>query len=263
MKTGLKVPEFSNTTGIFSALNKQKTFDWKKFLSGWIIEKNYRGLSLSEWSDTDLDGLLDVQERYYGTDKKIPDTDGDSLADGTEIEIGSNPLKRETPIEIEKLVSESGPFIDGFSGDWDVIKNKKVLQSSPNPKLQGRFDLIEFSFIIKNKTFYGMIKTREKPFFDSLSEKDMYFFFSDTAEPKFRDGFGMWYSPSARLGWEYGRKSGKSVIPEGRLAEVFEFKISIPDSDPRYMKLYPIIRHGKKNENFGIWDNYKEIMIQF
>ena len=43
-------------------------------------------------NDTDNDGLNDVAEDYYKTDKNNPDTDGDSYLDGDEVQHGYNPL---------------------------------------------------------------------------------------------------------------------------------------------------------------------------
>lgn len=42
--------------------------------------------------DSDNDGLLDWQEKLYGTDPLNPDTDGDGYLDGEEINSGHNPL---------------------------------------------------------------------------------------------------------------------------------------------------------------------------
>ena len=42
--------------------------------------------------DTDSDGLTDMQEVAYGTDKSKPDTDGDGYTDSQEVQGGYNPL---------------------------------------------------------------------------------------------------------------------------------------------------------------------------
>lgn len=47
--------------------------------------------------DTDNDGLTDAQEQQKGTDSSNPDTDGDLLSDGDEINVWhSDPLKKDT-----------------------------------------------------------------------------------------------------------------------------------------------------------------------
>jgi len=42
--------------------------------------------------DTDGDGLIDTDEKLYGTDPNNPDTDGDGFSDGDEVKNGFNPL---------------------------------------------------------------------------------------------------------------------------------------------------------------------------
>jgi len=49
-----------------------------------------------DFSDSDEDGLLDSEERMYGTDPNLPDSDGDGITDFIEISMGYNPCQRET-----------------------------------------------------------------------------------------------------------------------------------------------------------------------
>lgn len=44
------------------------------------------------FTDTDGDGLTDVQEILYGTNPNNPDTDGDGVNDGAEVAAGTDPL---------------------------------------------------------------------------------------------------------------------------------------------------------------------------
>ena len=41
--------------------------------------------------DSDKDGLPNVLERFYGSDPNNPDTDGDQMNDGDEVNAGRNP----------------------------------------------------------------------------------------------------------------------------------------------------------------------------
>lgn len=45
------------------------------------------------FDDTDTDGLSNEEEKIYGTDPDVADTDGDGYSDGIEIEGGFDPLK--------------------------------------------------------------------------------------------------------------------------------------------------------------------------
>lgn len=50
-----------------------------------------KNLSIKNSSDLDRDGLIDTQEKIYGTDVNKPDTDGDGYLDGEEVKNGYNP----------------------------------------------------------------------------------------------------------------------------------------------------------------------------
>lgn len=65
------------------------------------------------FDDSDADGLSDEEEKIYGTDSEVADTDGDGYSDGVEIEGGFDPLKpapgdRITPEEIVNESAETG-----------------------------------------------------------------------------------------------------------------------------------------------------------
>ena len=55
------------------------------------------GSKILSLKDTDADGLMDYVEERLATDPRNPDTDGDGLLDGEEVnKYGTNPLKRDT-----------------------------------------------------------------------------------------------------------------------------------------------------------------------
>jgi len=54
--------------------------------------------------DSDQDGLLDSEEKAYGTDPNNSDTDGDGYSDGAEISGGYDPLK---PAPGDKIIPET------------------------------------------------------------------------------------------------------------------------------------------------------------
>ena len=58
-------------------------------------EDQYSGLNPyvdDAYQDLDSDRLVNIDEYFFGTDPTKPDTDGDGHEDGTEIELGSDPL---------------------------------------------------------------------------------------------------------------------------------------------------------------------------
>ncbi|HEX2214400.1 MAG TPA: hypothetical protein VHH12_13330 [Mycobacterium sp.] len=69
-----------------------------------------------DYIDSDLDGLLDLDEVIFGTNPNVPDSDGDGLGDGEEVvTFGTNPAKADTDE-------------DGF---WD---GQEVNETWTNPK---------------------------------------------------------------------------------------------------------------------------------
>ncbi|MFZ1626708.1 MAG: hypothetical protein WAT81_02795 [Candidatus Moraniibacteriota bacterium] len=65
------------------------------------------------FDDADSDGLSNEEEKIYGTDSEVADTDGDGYSDGVEIEGGFNPLKpapgdRVTPAETDVVANDTG-----------------------------------------------------------------------------------------------------------------------------------------------------------
>jgi hypothetical protein len=67
--------------------------------------------------DSDVDGLPDLLEAFWGTDKDNPDHDGDGWHDGFEVGVGSDPKRRDMAI-IEKEYTVSPIFAPNDSFPW-------------------------------------------------------------------------------------------------------------------------------------------------
>lgn len=82
-------------------IEKQETAIWQK----------------AKETDSDLDGLSDVEEKQLGTDSKSPDTDNDGILDYDEAKtFGTNPLKADTDgdgvidgEEVRMMTNPKGP----------------------------------------------------------------------------------------------------------------------------------------------------------
>lgn len=73
----------------------------------------------NQYTDTDMDGLLDADEARYGTDKYNKDTDGDGFADGEEVKNGYNPNgSGELPPLLPKGVTSSIKYNQISASDW-------------------------------------------------------------------------------------------------------------------------------------------------
>lgn len=76
----------------------------------YVVADEASSTEVVAFDDSDADGLSDEEEKIYGTDARVADTDDDGYSDGVEIEGGFDPLKpapgdRITP---EETASESG-----------------------------------------------------------------------------------------------------------------------------------------------------------
>lgn len=106
-----------NDAAILMLLKKHKPMDWHAFLSGWVFPGEYKNIKMDDFGDQDLDGLLNIEERYTGTSSEIADSDGDGYADGWEWKNGYDPKNKLSPSEMEF------PVVDGCK---DAIKKSTV-----------------------------------------------------------------------------------------------------------------------------------------
>ena len=94
--------------------------------------------------DSDKDGLTDQAEQIYGTDPNNPDTDGDLLKDGAEVDIyGSSPLNNDTDNDGVSDSVEVGlgqdPTIStpyGADSDYDGLPDEQEAIIGTNPLSQ-------------------------------------------------------------------------------------------------------------------------------
>ena len=126
--------------------------------------------------DCDLDGLTNDEETLTGTDPNNPDTDGDSLQDGEEITLGSNPLDPCDPnINASSTADCDGDNLDNAgeelagtdntnpdTDDDGIIDGDEVLNGSdpldscsPNAGAVGANDCDQDGLINEEETFYG------------------------------------------------------------------------------------------------------------
>jgi uncharacterized protein (DUF1800 family) len=74
-------------------------------------------------TDTDGDGLTNLQEFQRGTNPRMADTDGDGLSDGAEVALGTNPLNADT---------DGDGLSDGAEVNGLMPSNPKVADSNSN-----------------------------------------------------------------------------------------------------------------------------------
>ncbi len=155
----------SKATGTFShtfgAEDAGQTFLYRclihpSFMKGRII--------VATPTDSDADGLTDTQEGLLGTDPNNPDTDGDGLTDGDEVNVhGTDPLVTDTDGDgfgdFEEVFAGTDPTVACDDGvglpDWlpdfdnntvanifDILDMKPHFnKSDPDPNYSLRHDL--------------------------------------------------------------------------------------------------------------------------
>ena len=57
---------------------------------------------MSTW-DRDNDGLSDTYESFRGTNPDVADSDGDTVSDGDEVDLGWDPLKVDSTAKVDKM----------------------------------------------------------------------------------------------------------------------------------------------------------------
>jgi len=84
------------------------------------------GDGLPDWAEglDDNDGLSALDEyRIYGTNPRVPDTDGDGLNDGAEIQAGTNPLNADTDRDGMpdgwEIANGLNPLVEDAAADFD------------------------------------------------------------------------------------------------------------------------------------------------
>ncbi|MGV6938643.1 S-layer homology domain-containing protein [Paenibacillus sp. CMM36] len=127
--------EASNKTVTIPPINSESSTDIRQnestqtggsTTSNTDTDKKSKKNKIDTKLDSDKDGLSDYKEEMIGTDKLKPDTDGDGLTDGQEVNlIGTNPLKIDT---------DGNGVNDGDEdSDGDGLTNAEEVKLGTNP----------------------------------------------------------------------------------------------------------------------------------
>lgn len=96
---------------------------------GFYVSADAQGTKeYSLFQDADQDGLSDEEEKIFGTNPLIKDTDGDSYNDGIEVESGYDPLK---PAPGDRIVSpDNGLGKGGYADDASEDAGTNITQNA-------------------------------------------------------------------------------------------------------------------------------------
>ncbi len=81
------------------------------------------------FQDSDQDGLSNDEEKLYGTNPSVKDTDGDGYGDGIEVESGYDPLK---PAPGDKIIKESSSVSSATSSEESENLTQKAASEIVN-----------------------------------------------------------------------------------------------------------------------------------
>ncbi len=155
---------------LMEILSEYKEIDWTSFFSGWIFPGAYQNINISDFVDIDSDGIISVDEIYYGTDPDNPDSDGDLIPDGAELELHLNPLFKDSM----ETVIENGPYIDGLLYDWEYYTYNTISDPEGDSSI-GQFDITYVHYFVRNNTLYIAFNTKES--IDKFDRYRIYFYF--------------------------------------------------------------------------------------
>lgn len=153
--------------GVFLILKREREKDINKAdPTAQVLE------TLTSKKDSDNDGLLDWEEKLYGTDPKNPDTDGDGYLDGEEINSSHNPLKpapgdeltnfAEFFLEQENLTENlAQSLIDRGLLNLDLNQGSKDTEGLVNLKDESLTDFLDTAILNLDNLLSAEIKDEE------------------------------------------------------------------------------------------------------
>lgn len=131
-----------NMSEIFSRSFSQRNTKLASFIFFGLLVSSaalfvFAGDSISTkniFQDSDQDGLSNDEEKLYGTNPSVKDSDGDGYGDGVEVESGYNPLKPAPGDKIVKEISNNNSSSDQFSATQNAPENltEKVSEEIAN-----------------------------------------------------------------------------------------------------------------------------------
>lgn len=120
----------------------------------FVIAGEQKNSEMSIFDDADQDGLSNDEEKLYGTDPDLKDSDGDSYGDGVEVESGYDPLVKAPGDRIvrenrdekiapreegvggnnltEKMTEEIAAVLESASGEADAVTMEQVDEAVQN-----------------------------------------------------------------------------------------------------------------------------------
>jgi len=122
---------------VMDILSAVKQKNWRAFLTGWVFDGDYTTAGMEAFKDSDVDGLLDIEEEHIGTLTTNPDTDSDGYSDYWEYTNDFNPT-----LNTGSRLS-SVPVIDGVAEKMGREPDHIFRDKRSDSKASADIDFIE------------------------------------------------------------------------------------------------------------------------
>ena len=258
-----------NLEAIPEKLKQLKDIDWKHVLSGWVYKGEYHDVNINSFGDFDHDGLIDIDEIFGKSDPRLADTDGDFIPDGSEINLGSDPLKADDP----DFMKKNAPYIDGSAGEWKYITSQKFQDKAGDGNKKAGYDFTELNYTLKDNNLYIIVQSqypiipKDNIVFDVLIDLDL------NGAPDYEFAFMM---PSPVANWIYRDGPKTMFIPtntlsswnnekneQGETISYFEMKLPMAEiGSPKKLKILPIVRDLTAGVNFDEWSVWIPVEVK-
>lgn len=243
---------------VIATLKRYKRLNWKRILSGWVIGRKYRSVSLADFTnDGDSDALSRAREYCLKTDASKYDTDSDSLPDGAEVALGRNP--RRPDADGHELLLQHGPFADGSDADWAPFQATHSIDPPEDVRGPGCADMHEMLTIIRNGSLHVLVKTASLP---QKPEKIFFDILVDTNSDFYTDEEFAFFLNTPAYPWHYSPSSDSSNSLAGLKAasgDYIEMVIPLSAIPSQSFQILPIIRNNDTKENYDTWENWVAI----
>jgi hypothetical protein len=244
---------------VIAFLNHFSKRNWRSFLRGWVFPGAYTDVAFSDFTrDDDSDGLSNGEEYGFKTKSNLPDTDGDSLPDGAEVDLGLNPLVFDAGADA--IIRSHGPFADGLGSDWELFDYKTAYDRAGDEKDALVWtDMLELNYFVKDGVFYLRVKTAQRP---EAAEHVSFGVLIDIDN----DGhYDHEYAFSLTDHWRpyHYDRALNSIEQVGGLkagaGDVLEMAIPVGAIPAAAFRIWPIIRNGETDSNYDSWSSWVDV----
>lgn len=225
---------------------------------GFYIMPLFHNIKTSEnydvwdsWIYLKPDWLKSVNYYRLQSNLRDDDFDGDLIPDRWEIELGLNPLEKDSLATVKQYA----PFPDGKESDWSVL-NLPVISGK---KEKGLWAIDSLQYSVKNGFLCFMIKITTPL---QAGKNVMFDILMDLNNDGRHDYEWAFLFIAPENPWMYSVKDGKSFYPENTFmayGDVLEVMIPLEVIPAENLRVFPVIRDLEKGVNYDEFSHWIKI----